>query len=507
LSAGYGEGNIMNPPDASMEPVSPRVRFAPSPTGELHLGNARTALFNYLFARRYGGTLILRIEDTDISRSREEYEKMLISDLRWLGIEWQEGPDVGGPFVPYRQSEAKEIFAEHLRILQNKGAVYPCFCTPEELEAERELQIQLHKAPRYSGKCRNLPPEEVERRRKRGDPCVYRLRFPPDDEEVVFQDLIRGEVRFKVGSLGGDLVLLRSDGTPTYQFAVVVDDHRMKITHVLRGEDHLTNTAKQILLYRAFGWEPPNFGHFPMILGSDRSKLSKRHGATSLGQYRSMGVLREGMFNYLALLGFSPGGDVEVMTPEELCQSFDLKKVGSSPAIFDPKKLLWLNGVHLRRLSPEAFVDKALHWLEEYAPEIIERVGEGRLRSLLPAYHDGITHFGELREKLAVYWDPEIHLTPDAEGILSMPTFSEALNLVRERIPYLPEEGEGRGVWLEEVIERLKERTGAKGKSLYQPLRLILTGEPHGPDLKRIFPWIPRSVLMARIEGWVRSLR
>lgn len=479
----------------------PRVRFAPSPTGELHLGNARTALFNYLFARKYEGTLILRIEDTDRERSRPDYERALLRDLRWLGISWEEGPDVGGPFAPYRQSEAEAIFRHHLEILRHKDAVYPCFCSREELEQERELSEKLRKPPRYSGKCRKLSRAERDERFRKGIPYVWRLRYPPDSEIVHFDDLIRGRIEFLVENLGGDLVLTRTDGTPTYQFAVVVDDHRMQITHVLRGEDHLTNTAKQILIYRAFEWDPPLFGHFPMILGMDRSKLSKRHGALSLSQYRGLGVIPEGLMNYLALLGFSPGEE-EVLSPQELCRRFELKDVGVSPAIFDPRKLFWVNGVHLRRLNKEEFVVRALQWFEEYSPPLLEKVGRERLSRLLPLYQDSITHLAELEEKLTVFYEPRGSEGSDQEKIVAMNTFTPALSVAEERLAFLPPEGEERVVWFKSVVEELLRRTGARGKEIYQPLRLIFTGQPHGPDLSGLICWIPQRVLKDRLKYW-----
>jgi nondiscriminating glutamyl-tRNA synthetase len=326
-----------------------RVRFAPSPTGYVHVGNARTALFNWLFARHHGGIYVLRIEDTDIGRSKEAYEQQLLEDLRWFGLDWDEGPDKGGPFGPYRQSERESIYARHATQLLEQKHAYSCFCSAEQLEAERQEALKAGRQPRYSGRCRKLAPEEAARRKAAGEPAAVRLRIV--DSVFSWNDLVHGPTSFS-SEVIGDPILVRSDGHPAYNYAVVVDDHVMEITQVIRGDDHISNTPRQLALYRAFGWQPPEFAHLSSILGFDRSRLSKRHGATSLQSFREQGILPEALRNYLALLGWSPAdGKTEIFGTRELIEQFSLDRITKSPAIFDPEKLSWLNR-HYLKLSP-----------------------------------------------------------------------------------------------------------------------------------------------------------
>ena len=307
-----------------------RVRFAPSPSGSLHIGNVRTALFNWLFARKNNGRFILRIEDTDIERTFQEAYQGILDDLLWLGLEWDEGP--------YMQSERLEIYRKYAGELLDKGLAYKCFCTPEELEKEREEAIKEGRPPRYSGRCASLTPREVERLEKEGRPYSIRFKIPPDTHFIV-DDIVRGRIDFDVNAITGDFIILRSDGMPTYNFAVVIDDYLMSITHVIRGEDHLSNTPRQLLIYRAIGAEPPRFAHLSMIVGSDHSKLSKREGSFSLKDLREQGFIPEGVINYLALLGWSPKGE-EIKTREELIKEFSLEEVSPSPAAYDEAKLI-----------------------------------------------------------------------------------------------------------------------------------------------------------------------
>ncbi len=320
-----------------------RVRFAPSPTGQLHLGNARTALFNYLYARKTGGTFVLRVEDTDLERSSAEAEEAILNDLRWMGLEWAEGPGRGGEYGPYRQSERREIYARYASELLEKGHAYRCYCTPEELEEKRKRSLARGVPPKYDGRCRNLKPEEEQAFAAEGR--ASSLRFKVETRRVDFEDLIKGRMSFE-GQTLGDFIILRSDGTAAYNFAVVVDDALMQITHVIRGEDHLTNTPRQLLIYQALGWQPPKFAHPPMILGPDHSPLSKRHGATSVTYFREEGFLPEALVNYLALLGWSVDAGQEIMSLEELSQKFSLGRVSRSSAIFDIDKLQWVNRAH-----------------------------------------------------------------------------------------------------------------------------------------------------------------
>ncbi len=368
----------------------PRVRFAPSPTGQLHVGNARTALYNWLFARRFGGDFLLRIEDTDVERSEVRHEAQLLEDLRWLGLDWDEGPRAAGssasqedgPFGPYRQSERLEIYREHTDRLLAEGSAYRCFCTAEQLDAEREQAIASHHPQIYSGRCRAIPPEESAARAANGEPFAVRLKIGP--EPIRFHDIVRGAVEFAADTVS-DPILVRSSGMPVYNYVVTIDDALMQITHVIRGDDHLSNTPKQVAIYGAFGWPVPEFAHLSTILGPDKTRLSKRHGATSIASFREMGILPEALTNYLALLGWgAEGGTRETFTMPELAQEFTLERVTPSPAIFDFNKLHWLNRHYLKLAEPARLANLALPYFaaKRLAAGIVQL---GRDRSLVPA--------------------------------------------------------------------------------------------------------------------------
>ena len=326
------------------------LRFAPSPTGQLHVGNARTALFNWLLAHGKDGTLVLRIEDTDTERSSRESEAGILEDLRWLGLHWDEGPDVGGAHGPYRQSERFHLYASYANELLAGGHAYHCFCSPAKLEDDRRQDLAAGLPPKYHGTCRNLSPDEARARIDAGERPVVRFRVP-EHVEVSFQDLVRGEVSFS-SEVIGDFVLVRSDARPAYNFAVVVDDALMEITHVIRGEDHISNTPRQVLLYQALGFAPPAFAHLALVMGPDHTPLSKRHGATSVAEFRARGFLPEALTNYLALLGWSPGGDQELLPIDELARRFAIEDVGHSAGVFDPEKLAWMNRHYMKMAAP-----------------------------------------------------------------------------------------------------------------------------------------------------------
>src|SRR5256714_10453366 len=334
-----------------------RARFAPSPTGQLHVGNARTALFNWLFARQRSGINVLRIEDTDVERSEARYEAQLMDDLKWLGLDWDEGPDMGGPYAPYRQSDRMEVYRAHADRLVERQKAYYCFCTVEELERDRQQALAEDRQPIYSGKCRNLDPADVQRRRAAAEPAAIRLKIP--EHPIKFHDMVRGEVEFASESVS-DPIIMRSSGVPVYNYVVVIDDAEMKITHVIRGDDHLSNTPKQVALYEALGLPVPKFAHLSTILGPDRERLSKRHGATSIANFRDMGILAEALMNYLALLGWPPsGGTRETVTPKELVKEFSLERVTASPAVFDFEKRYWLNRHYIKHSQPKRIHDLA----------------------------------------------------------------------------------------------------------------------------------------------------
>ncbi|WP_405380086.1 glutamate--tRNA ligase [Phascolarctobacterium sp.] len=366
-----------------------RVRFAPSPTGYLHIGGARTALFNWLFAHKMGGKLILRIEDTDIERLKEDSVSQILTSLKWLGITWDEGPEVGGDYGPYYQSQRFDIYKKYVDQLVAEGKAYYCFCTPEDLEAAREKQRAAKQPFRYARTCRDLSKEEVEARIASGAKYSVRLKIPAEGS-ITVHDLIHGDVTFNMDQFD-DFVIMKSNGIPTYNFAVCIDDHLMGMTHVLRAEEHLSNTPKQLLVYEAFGWEPPKFGHMSMILAPDRSKLSKRHGATSVEEFRSQGYLAEAIVNYLTLLGWGPGDERELFTLEETVKLFQLEQMSKKAAIYDTKKLTWMNGQYLSELPLEkilpevkpffikdGFVDEA--WFDTHAEYFAKLVDVVRVR-------------------------------------------------------------------------------------------------------------------------------
>ena len=340
-----------------------KVRFAPSPTGPFHIGGARSALFNWLVARHAGGQFLVRIEDTDLNRSSRESEENIKESMRWLGLDWDEGIDVGGPNGPYRQTERLAIYQKEIQRLISEGKAYYCYCTQEELEAERKAQLAEGKTPVYGGHCRHLTAEEKARYEAEGRKPVVRLRVP-EGETIAFDDMVRGHVEFQSSGVG-DFIIMKSDGIPVYNFAVVVDDALMGITHVIRAEEHLSNTPRQIAIYHALGYDVPEFGHISLILGADHKKMSKRHGATSVTAYKDMGYLPDAVVNYLALLGWAPKGEQEIFSREELIRSFSMDRVSSNDAVFDIEKLNWINFQYMKQLSPEALLDFVLPFLEK----------------------------------------------------------------------------------------------------------------------------------------------
>jgi glutamyl-tRNA synthetase len=357
---------VKNPktmPAEELRLISPgevRVRVAPSPTGPLHIGLARTALFNYLFSRKYQGRFVLRIEDTDRERSEKRFEEEIFEGLRWLGLEWEEGPDIGGNYGPYRQSERTEIYKKYLEKLLQEGKIYYCFCSPEELEAHRQYLMSIGEPPRYSGKCKNLSKEEIEKNLREKKPYVLRLNTP--SKTVVFKDLLRGEIEYHTDTFG-DIIVAKGFTSPLYNLACVIDDFEMKITHVIRGEDHIPNTPKQIIIAEALGIESPKYLHLPLILGQDRSKLSKRHGAKSVLDYREEGYLPEALVNFLAFLGWNPGGQREVYSLPSLIQEFSIERLQKSGAVFNPQKLDWLNGFYIRQKPLDKLTELCIPYL------------------------------------------------------------------------------------------------------------------------------------------------
>jgi len=465
-----------------------RVRFAPSPTGYLHVGNARTALFNWLFARQKSGVFILRVEDTDVERSRQEYEARLCEDLRWMGLDWDEGPDVGGSFGPYRQSDRLQIYADYTRKLLDEGKAYYCFCSIEDLEKEKEAALAAGQLPIYSGRCRSICLDEARHLIQRGQPAAVRLKVP-DLGHLRFKDFVRGSLEFDL-KLIGDPILVRSSGLPAYNFAVVVDDSLMKITDVIRGEDHISNTPRQILVYRALGLEPPRFAHLAMVMGQDNTRLSKRHGATAVDQFAKDGFLPAAFFNYLALLGWAPPEGREVLEKKDLLELFDLRRVSRSAAIFDYEKLNWLNRQHIKRLTPAEKARDAYPFLKEAGlmPAEMTEAHWRWLEKAVESLIEGVNKFADLPSAFTLLFDfsPET-MDDEARAILGAKTAAEA---VRAFAGKLDASGELDLERYAAIIGEIKQETGLKGKALFHPLRVALTARASGLELDRFIPLV-----------------
>jgi len=502
-----------------MKAQKTRVRFAPSPTGLLHVGNARTALYNWLFARHTGGDFLLRIEDTDLDRSEARHETQLMEDLRWLGLDWDEGPGVEGPHAPYRQSERLGIYREHTERLLREGKAYRCFCTNEELEAERAKAAAEHRAQAYSGKCRAIDPERSAALAALGEPFAVRLRIP--DHPLRFHDIVRGEVEFAAETVS-DPILVRSSGVPVYNYVVTVDDALMEITHVIRGDDHISNTPKQVAIYQAFGWKTPEFAHLSTILGSDRERLSKRHGATSVATFREMGILPEALVNYLALLGWgAEGGTRETFTQDELTREFKLERVTASPAVFGWAKLHWLNRHYIKatevsRLSELAwpYFEKA-GWLpmRDGASAGIEAWFETMIALFLPS----LDQLNQLPEKAAFIFrfDADAARADEENAtLLATETAQKVLEAFAERVGNVAP-GSVTAEQFKQWMNEIKAETGAKGKDLFHPVRIALTGAHSGPEFDKLIPVIeagsklvlPMHVLSVRerVEQFLRA--
>ena len=458
------------------EPSTVRVRFAPSPTGNLHVGGARTAIFNWLWARHTSGTFVLRIEDTDVERSTRASEASLIEDMKWLGLDWEEGPDVGGGRGPYRQSDREEVYRGVAAVFVADGAAYPCFCTDADLERKREEALASGRPPQYDGTCRDLTQAQIDEQRDAGVPEVIRFRVPAG--VVRFADVVRGEMTLD-HSMVGDFVIVRSNGLPTYNFAAAVDDARMGITHVIRGEEHLSNTLRQILVYNALGTEPPAFAHVPLILAEDRSKLSKRHGAASVEELRKRGFIPSAVFNYLVLLGWSHPQGRDVLTREETVAAFDIKRIGKAAGVFDPARLAWMNGQHLRALSPEAFHPLARPFLPEWVADLYD---EPAIDALLDVLQDSIETLDQLPGLCTVFADP-VELDPDAAEVLNDEGAKSVLSAFASALD--AHDGNLTPEAFKAMAKAAGKEAGRKGKELFFPLRAAITGRVHGPDLSR----------------------
>lgn len=478
-----------------------RVRFAPSPTGHLHVGNARTALFNWLLARHAGGTFILRIEDTDVERSTGAAEAAIYDDLRWLGLEWDEGPDKGGPHAPYRQSERIHLYQRYAAQLLAADQAYHCFCSPGDLERHRRAAMAEGRPPKYPGTCRGLDPDAVRDRLARGEPAAVRFRIP-GDRAVTFDDVVRGAVTFTTDVIG-DPVLLRSDGHPAYNFAVVVDDATMEVTHVVRGEDHVSNTPRQLLIYEALGLTPPVFAHLSLVLGPDHAPLSKRHGATSVAEFRERGFLPEALFNYLALIGWSPGQDEEILPAAELAQRFRLEDVGRSAGVFDESKLAWVNRHYLKAADPA----RLAHLLAEH----LQRAGRVRdpgaeglayLEALVPIVSTSVDRLDQTAERLQFLFDYDAGAALGRADLHAEFGEPAARRVVHELAAVLADAPRLRDrETFRAQVHVLRERTQQKGRALLHPVRVALTGEAQGPELDLAVPAIDRGAELPASAG------
>jgi glutamyl-tRNA synthetase len=466
------------------------------------VGNARTALFNWLAARHAGGTFILRVEDTDMERSTRESEDAIRADLTWMGLTWDEGVEAGGAYGPYRQSERLPIYADYSRQLLDARKAYYCFCSPETLEAERQAMLKQGLPPKYAGTCRAIPADEAHARVANGEKAVIRLRVPVG-RDVTFHDLVRGVVTFHTDVIG-DPVLVRSDGIPAYNYAVVIDDALMKVTHVVRGEDHISNTPRQLLLYEAFGWAPPTFAHLSLVMGPDHTPLSKRHGATSVAEFRHKGYLPEALVNYLALIGWSPGEGEEVLPLPELAARFDLTKVAHSAGVFDEDKLAWVNRHYLKTTDPRTLAGLAVPFLRDARIVIgtLSDAGKDWLIATVAPLAASIDRLTQLPERMHTIF------AYDA---------SEALAREQIRVELTSEAGRAVVAALAEELQtsarlsdrdifralanRVRDKSGQKGRALFHPIRAVLTGEAEGPELDLLLPAIDRAVTLSPADG------
>lgn len=482
-----------------------RVRYAPSPTGHLHIGGARTALFNYLYARHNNGKFIVRIEDTDIARNIETGVLSQLDNLKWLGIDYDESVDIGGEYGPYRQMERLDIYKKYADEMLEQGSAYKCFCTPEKLEAEREAQKASGiAAPQYVGTCRNLTAEQVAEKEAAGMPFTLRMKVPAD-VTYEFEDLVRGPVSFESKDVG-DWVLVKTNGIPTYNFAVVVDDHLMKISHVFRGEEHLSNTPKQMMIFDAFGWDHPTYGHMTLIVNEDRKKLSKRDESIIqfISQYKDLGFIPEALFNFFALLGWSPEGEEEIFSKEELIRIFDVNRLSKSASMFDKQKLTWMNNQYIKQMPLEEVVALALPHLqkagklpEELTPEQAEWA-----EKLIALYHEQLSYGAEIMELTEVFFVDELTFEEDEKAVLAGEQVPEVMASFKEQLENLEsfEAADIKG-----AIKAVQKATGHKGKNLFMPIRIVTTGQMHGPELPDAISLLGKDKTIARVAQFASA--
>ncbi len=482
-----------------------RVRFAPSPTGYLHIGGARTALFNYFFAKRNNGKFILRIEDTDTERLKEDSVSQIISSMKWLGMDWDEGPEKEGEYGPYFQSERMEIYRKEVKRLVDEGKAYYCFCTEEDIEKEREEQKSLKIPYRYSGKCSSLTKEEIEENLKKGKPYVIRVKIPNEGITEV-EDIIRGTVSFDNSQLD-DYIILKSNKIPTYNFACVVDDYLMKISHVIRAEEHLSNTPKQVLIYKALGYSIPKFAHISMILAPDRSKLSKRHGATSVEEFKAQGYLKESLVNYLTLLGWSPGNDNEIFEIDDTIAKFSLDSVSKTSAIYDTNKLAWMNGIYLRELDLDYITEETIPFLIEKNLIKEDKVKEkyDYIRRVVDAVREKVKLLPEIADA-SEYFFKEIS-EYDPKGIEKRFKNENAIKLLSEGIEALKNAQDFEVDAVEKIYRDLIDKLEIKGGDIIHPTRLAISGKTVGPGLFDIISILGKEECLKRMGNAIEFIK
>lgn len=478
-----------------------RVRYAPSPTGHLHIGGARTALFDYLMARKTGGQFVVRFEDTDQTRHKESGVQDQLNGLRWLGLDWDESVDIGGPYAPYRQTERLHLYKPYTEQLLQTGQAYHCYCTPEELEKEREEQEARGETPKYSGKCRHLTHEQIQALESEGRKPSVRFRVP-EDRVIAFEDKVREHVEFETNGIG-DFIIVRPDGMPTYNYAVVLDDVHMKISLVIRGEEHLSNTPRQIMLYEALGMKVPEFAHLSIVLNQDRKKMSKRDESILqfMNQYAELGYLPEAVLNFIALLGWSPAGEQEILTKQELIEQFDLSRVSKSPCIFDTEKLNWMSNHYIKHADPARIAALCLPHLQK-AGRIPEQPTEAELAwgtQLIALYQEQLTYAAQIVELTEMFFRDEVQCEDEeAKAILAedyVPTvLGSFLSKVEQAADFAPESIQG-------LLKEVQKETGYKGKQLFMTVRVALTGQMHGRDLNHTIHLLGKDKVVSRLKS------
>lgn len=482
-----------------------RVRYAPSPTGHLHIGNARTALFNYLFAKHHGGKFIVRIEDTDVKRNVAGGEESQFKYMKWLGIEWDESIDVGGEYGPYRQTERLDLYMKHAEDLMERGLAYRCYCTEEELAAEREAQTERGETPMYSGTCRHLTAEQQAAKVAEGRKASIRF-MVPENRSYTFNDMVKGDITFE-SSTTGDWVIIKKDGIATYNFAVVIDDYLMKMSHVLRGEDHITNTLRQLMIYEAFGWEPPIFGHMTLIISeSTRRKLSKRDESVIqfIEQYDELGYLPEAMCNFIALLGWSPEGEEEMFSRDELIQIFDADRLSKSPAVFDTNKLTHLNNQYMKKADPERIASLSIPYLQKAGllPETLNAEQQAWANALVKLYQEQMNCASDIVALSAMFFNDEVVMdeaeAEEANAILAEPQVPQVLAALHAKLEAATDWDAGT---MKAALKEVQKETGAKGKGLFMPVRIAVSGQMHGRDLNETMVLLGREKVLGRLQA------